>query len=55
MLLNARRMFDEDGSACAILLAIEDVSRLEHCRATSPSTQRHGAEDKWSQGHHGLN
>ena len=27
MLLNARRVFDEDGSACAILLAIEDVTR----------------------------
>jgi chemotaxis protein methyltransferase CheR len=27
MLLNARRVFDEDGSASAILLAIEDVTR----------------------------
>ena len=27
MLLNARRVFDEDGSAFAILLAIEDVTR----------------------------
>ena len=27
MLLNARRVFDEDGSAAAILLAIEDVTR----------------------------
>ena len=27
MLLNARRLFDEDGSASAILLAIEDVTR----------------------------
>jgi two-component sensor histidine kinase len=27
MLLNARRVFDEDGSACAVLLAIEDVTR----------------------------
>ena len=27
MLLNARRVFDEDGSASAIFLAIEDVTR----------------------------
>ena len=27
MLLNARGVFDEDGSASAILLAIEDVTR----------------------------
>ena len=27
MLLNARRMFNENGSASAILLAIEDVTR----------------------------
>ena len=27
MLLNARRVFDEDGSASAILLAMEDVTR----------------------------
>jgi hypothetical protein len=29
MLLNARQVFDEDGSATALLLAIEDVTRAE--------------------------
>ena len=33
MLLNARRVFDEDGSASAILLAIEDVTRRRRGRA----------------------
>ena len=33
MLLNARRVFDEDGSASAILLAIEDVTQAPRGRA----------------------